>query len=440
VTTSQAPADQALEAHAVELLARLVRHDTVNPPGNERAAQEQLAADLQEAGFEVTLVGPTEPRPNLVARLRGQADGPVLGLLSHVDTVLAKPSEWRHDPWCGDVVDGQLWGRGALDMKSQTAAEVAAGIALARSGWRPARGDLLIISVADEETGGAQGAQWLCEQHPDLVRCDWLLNEGAGAVIPSGEDRLYGVCVAEKGVHQFRITTRGFAGHASNPRGGDNALLKLAPLIERLAEHAFSIRLTEGPARLLTELGLDPADPLAALEALRARDPLLALVVEPALGITFAPTGARASEKINVIPSEASVDVDCRTPPGVGADEVRARITEALGDDGYEVEFLEQNVGNGSPVETPLMDAITGWMAREDPDGRVVPVVLPAFTDSRHVRDAFPGCVAYGFFPMVHTSLYEMWPLIHAPDERIDVRDVGVAARCYRDIARELLG
>ena len=429
-----------LEAHAVELLQRLVRHDTVNPPGNERRAQEELAADLEAAGFEVTLVGRTEERPNLVARLRGHEDGPVLGLLSHVDTVLAKPHEWQHDPWCGDVIDGEPWGRGALDMKSQTAAEVAAGIALAREGWRPARGDLLIIVVVDEEVGGADGAIWICENHPDLVRCDWLLNEGAGALIPYDGGRLYGVCVAEKGVHRFRVTTRGTAGHASNPRLGDNALLKLAPLIGALGEARPAFDVTEGPLRLLSELGFDAGDPAAALEALRAKDPILALIVEPALSVTFAPTITRASTSINVIPSDASVDVDCRTPPGVGEEIVLRRIAECLGEDGFEVEIIERVVGNGSPVDTPLMDAISGWMAREDPEARTVPVVLPAFTDSRTFRAAFPECVAYGFFPMTHTSLYEMWPLVHAPDERIDVRDVGVAARAYRDIARELLG
>src|SRR6201989_2147383 len=141
-----------LERETTELLQRLVRTNTVNPPGSERAAQELLAGPLREAGFEVGLVGRTEERPNLVARLRGEGDGPTLCLLSHVDTVLADASEWQRDPWSGDVVDGELWGRGALDMKSQTAAEVAAAIDLAGSGWRPARGDLLVVAVADEET------------------------------------------------------------------------------------------------------------------------------------------------------------------------------------------------------------------------------------------------------------------------------------------------
>ncbi len=428
-----------LQAHATALLQRLIRHNTVNPPGDERAAQEELAADLQAAGFEVTLVGSTPQRPNLVARLRGKADGPTLCLLSHVDTVLAHAHEWQRDPWSGDLVDGVVWGRGALDMKSQTAAEVAAGIALASSGWRPAAGDLLIVSVVDEEVGGAEGAIWLTANHPDLVRCDYLLNEGGGAMIPYDGGRIYGVSVAEKGVFRFRLSTSGTAGHASNPRIGDNALLKLAPLLQAMADRQPSPDPTEAPLRLLAELGLG-ADPQRAMADLRERDPFLALFVDPMLGVTLAPTKVSASDKINVIPSRATIDVDCRTPPGLGADVVRRRIAEVLGDGAYEVTFTEQVIGNASPVDTPLMAAIHEWIGREDPDGRVVPSMLPAFTDSRTWRDAFPECVAYGFFPMRHTSLYESWPLVHAPDERISVSDLGFAAAFFRDVAVQILG
>src|SRR5215217_3337508 len=169
---------RGLQEEAVGLLGQLIRHHTVNPPGAERPAQELLAALLTDAGFEVSLLGRTDERPNLVARLRGAAEGPVLCLLSHVDTVLATPEDWTHGPWSGDVADGFVWGRGALDMKSQVAAEIAAAISLARSGWRPARGELLVVSVVDEETGGALGAKWITENHPDKVRCDYLLNEG----------------------------------------------------------------------------------------------------------------------------------------------------------------------------------------------------------------------------------------------------------------------
>jgi acetylornithine deacetylase/succinyl-diaminopimelate desuccinylase-like protein len=419
---------------ATVLLQDLVRFDTVNPPGDERPVQELLAGLLRDAGFEVTLTGRTEPRPNLVARLRGKADGPVLCLLSHVDTVYATASDWQHDPWSGDLADGFVWGRGALDMKSQTAAEVAAAIGLARSGWRPARGDLLVVSVVDEETGGGEGAIWLCEHHPDLVRCDFLLNEGGGAVIPFDGRRVHGVCVAEKGVFRFKVITEGIAGHASIPRMGDNALLKLAPLLQRMAEGQPGHDLTDGPRALLAGLGV-------TIDELAERDPQLALLVEPMLGVTLTPTRVSASEKINVIPARAELQVDCRVPPGLGEDVARRRIEEVLGGpDGYRIEFSERVVGNASPVESPLMDALREWVGGEDPDAEVLPTILPGFTDSRTFRDAFPDCVAYGWFPHRHQTFYETWPLIHSADERIDVRDLQWATRCYAEVTRRMLG
>jgi acetylornithine deacetylase/succinyl-diaminopimelate desuccinylase-like protein len=430
-----------LERETTELLAALVRLNTVNPPGNERPAQELLAGLLREAGFEIELLGRTEARPNLVARLRGTSDGPTLCLLSHVDTVLADPGDWQRDPWSGDVVDGELWGRGAQDMKSQTAAEVVAAVALARSGWRPAHGDLLVVSVVDEETGGGEGAQWLTENHPDVVRCDWLINEGAGTVFGFGHERLYGVCVAEKGVFRFTLTTDGVAGHASIPNIGDNALLKMVPLLQAMADQQPEFDITDPPRALFGALGMPlDGDPVAALAALRARDPALAGLVEPTLGVTLAPTIISASEKINVIPSHARLEVDCRTPPGMGEEQVLRRIKNLLGPDGYRIEFTEMVVGNASSADTPLMDALRGWIAREDGEARVVPTMLPAFTDSRTFRAAFPDCVAYGFFPQREMNLHETWPLVHSRDERIAVADLGFAARCYRDVAQELLG
>jgi acetylornithine deacetylase/succinyl-diaminopimelate desuccinylase-like protein len=431
----------ALQDEAVGLLGRLIRHHTVNPPGAERPAQELLAGMLEGAGFEVTMVGRTEERPNLVARLRGTADGPVLCLLSHIDTVLATPEDWRHDPWSGEVIDGDVWGRGAIDMKSQTAAEVTAAISLAREGWRPARGDLLVVVVVDEERGGGEGAIWLTEHHPDLVRCDYLLNEGAGAVVEYGGQRLRGVSIAEKGVFRFKLTTEGVAGHASNPNSGENALLKMAPLLLAMRDRRPAYDVTAAPTALLAALGVRlDGDPTAALDHVRAQDPWLAGFVEPMLGVTLAPTRAFASDKINVIPARAELHVDCRTPPGMTRDAARARIDEVLGGDGYEVEFIEEVVGNSSPVDTPLWAAIEGWVARNDPGARIVPTMIPAFTDSRTFRAAFPACVAYGFFPHRHMTLQETWPLLHAADERIDARDVGYATACYRDVCKELLG
>src|SRR4051794_5073827 len=270
--TSIVAMGDALAEETADVLARLIRFKTVNPPGAERECQEWLAGYLRAAGFDVALLGAEPERPNLVATLGGDEPGPVLGYLSHVDTVLAEPDDWTHDPWGGEVDDGYLWGRGALDMKSQTAAEVVAAATLAKSGWRPAKGALKIIAVVDEETGGRCGAQWLTEQHPDAARVDWAVGEGAGAgaLIPYGDRRLYAVSCAEKGTFRFRIRARGVAGHASVPGTGDNALLKLAPVISRLGRPPSVFDVVEEGRALLRALGEDPDDPETAVAHVRA--------------------------------------------------------------------------------------------------------------------------------------------------------------------------
>jgi acetylornithine deacetylase/succinyl-diaminopimelate desuccinylase-like protein len=444
--------DETLARDATELLAKLVRFDTVNPPGDERPAQEHLAGVLSAAGFECELLGAEPARPNLVARLRGGAPGPTLCYLGHVDTVLADPQEWSHGPWSGDLAEGYLWGRGSIDMKSQVAAEVAAAASLARSGWRPARGELLIVAVVDEETGGELGAEWITKNHPEKVRCDVLVNEGGGAVFEYGGPparRLYGVCCAEKGVFRFTLTTEGVAGHASMPKMGENALLKMAPLLERLGARQPAYELTAEPQAFLRGLGEDPGDPQGAIARMAAADERLATVFEPMFGVTFTPTRIRASEKINVIPSRAELKVDCRVPPGLGEEEVLRGISEVFEEEGsapeglrsgVRMEFTERVVGNRSPIDTSLMKAIGEWVSEHDPGAEVVPVILPGFTDSRHFRDAFPECVAYGFFPQRHQSLFETMALMHGADERIDIRDLGFAAEFFRDLALRILG
>jgi acetylornithine deacetylase/succinyl-diaminopimelate desuccinylase-like protein len=426
---------------ATEVLARLVQFDTVNPPGNERPAIEYLDEYLTAAGFETEQLATDEQRPNLVATLKGERDGPTLLYLGHVDTVLADPSEWKHDPWSGEVVDGFLWGRGALDMKSQVAAETVAGASLAHEGWRPARGELKLVFVSDEETGGDVGARWLCEQHPEKVRCDYLLNEGAGATFEYGGRRRYGVCCGEKGIFRFKVTARGAAGHASLPRMGDNALLKLGPVLDRLAARQPSPDLTEAPAALLERLGEDASDPSSALRNIAAQAPELLVLLEPMLGVTLTPTMAHASDKINVIPSRAYLKIDCRVPPGLGEDTALERLHEVLGEtaDGLDIEFTEKTVGNVSPIDSELMEAINGWVARHDETAITAPVLLPGFSDSRWFREAFPDCVAYGFFPHRHMGLLDEAPLVHNADERIDVRDLAYATGFYRDLAVELL-
>jgi acetylornithine deacetylase/succinyl-diaminopimelate desuccinylase-like protein len=435
------PGGDPLQEETADVLARLVRFRTVNPPGEERACQEWLAAYLRDAGLEVELLGADPSRPNLVARLAGPEPGPALAYLSHVDTVLADAGDWAHDPWSGEVHDGFLWGRGAIDMKSQTAAEAVAVATLARNGWRPGRGELKLIAVVDEETGGQLGARWLTEERPDVARADWLVNEGGGQVMPYGDRRLYGVGCAEKGTFRFRVRARGVAGHASVPGTGDNALLKLAPVLERLGSRQPEFDVTEQPRATIVALGEDPDDPAVAVASVRAIEPRLATLLEPTLRVTAVPTRIFASEKINVIPAHAELQVDCRVPPGIDSDGAMRHVRALVAADGLDVDFMEDVVyGTASPMESPLMDAIKGWLRDHDPPAEVVPTVLPAFTDSRWFRVAFPDCAAYGFFPQRHQSLYETWPLMHAADERIDVRDLGFAASCFTELPRRLLG
>ncbi len=435
------PAD--LQAETCEVLQRLIRFNTVNPPGNEREAIEYLEAYVREAGFETELLAADPERPNLVATLTGASeDGPTMVYLGHVDTVLAHAEDWRHGPWAADLADGYVWGRGAVDMKNQVAAEAVAAVTLARSGWRPARGTLKLVFVADEETGGELGARWLTEQHPDKVRCDLLINEGAGSPFEFDGTRYYGVCCGEKGIFRFKLTANGTAGHASMPRLGDNALLKLAPVIEALRPGFSGYDTTAAPLLLLEALGLDPGNIPHAMERLAAADPLLPVIVEPMLSVTLTPTMVAASEKMNVIPARAYVKVDCRVPPGLGEEVALKRLHELLGDQaqGLEIEFTERVYGYQSPPRSELMGAIERWVGRSDPGARTIPVLLPGYSDSSHFRAAFPELIAYGFFPHRHQMLAETEPLMHNANERVDVRDLGYAANCYAELARELLG
>jgi acetylornithine deacetylase/succinyl-diaminopimelate desuccinylase-like protein len=433
------PERAQLESRTTELLQHLIRFNTVNPPGNEQAAQEFLMDRLEAAGFECELLGAVAGRPNLVARMRAASDGPRLCLLGHVDTVLADPGEWTVDPWSGELRDGCVWGRGALDMKSQVAAEAAAALVLAEEGWRPASGELLLVFTCDEETGARYGARWLCETRPERVACDMVVNEGAGEAFEFAGRRYYGVCAAEKGVFRFTLTTPGRAGHASLPRIGDNALVKLAPVLEALREGRPAYERSPEPEAFMRALGLDTADLGAAVRSAEESDPRVAVVLEPMLGVTLTPTMISASEKINVIPSRAQLRVDCRVPPELGEDHALERIHELLGEDGFEIVFDETVVGNRSPLDTPLMDEIRRFVEREDPGASLAPVVLPGFSDSRWFRAAFPDCTAYGFFPQRKMDLFEAVPLVHGADERVPVEDLGLAASFYAGLAEEVL-
>src|SRR5829696_3690148 len=267
-------ATATLRDEAVELLRALIRLDTVNPPGNETIAADLLRDYLAESGVEAELYAREPDRANLVARLPGRGGGPRLAMLSHTDTVLADPAEWVLDPWAADVRDGEVWGRGALDMKGQVAASAVALASLAREGFRP-NGDLVFVAAADEEVGVDVGLQWLVREHPDAVHVEYAVNEGGGERVVFGGRPLYLLAAAEKMSAPFRLVVRGRSGHASVPGIADNALLKAAPLVEALGRHRP--RRTYGPeseslVRAVTGGELPPVE--EAADRARAVHPL----------------------------------------------------------------------------------------------------------------------------------------------------------------------
>ncbi|HMT05369.1 MAG TPA: M20/M25/M40 family metallo-hydrolase [Solirubrobacterales bacterium] len=424
---------------APDLLQQLIRFNTVNPPGNEGPALKFLKGPLEAAGWQCKLLSKVDDRPNLVARLRGAEPGPNLALISHVDTVPADPGEWSRDPWSGDLVDGYIWGRGALDMKDQVAAETAACINLAETGWRPARGDLILVVAADEETGAHFGARWLCEECPDEVRCDWVLNEGAGELIDFDGRKLFTLSVGEKGTFRFTVVAEGEAGHGSIPRVGVNALLKLGPALANAHRQPPHESTPDTDLFLERLLGHPVEDTDEALREIETIDPLVAkLLADPMLGVTLAPTMARASNRENVIPSRAELVIDCRTPPGMTGEQALERINSILGEGDWKIIFNDPVVGNRSDYGGPLAEAIEEWVELIEPGARVLPQVMPGFSDSHWFRKAF-GATVFGFAPQ-RMSLAETKPLVHGADERIKVEDVELMENLYRWLPPRLLG
>jgi acetylornithine deacetylase/succinyl-diaminopimelate desuccinylase-like protein len=421
-----------------DLLQRLIRVDTTNPPGNETAAAELLRDYLEAAGVQCELYAKVPERANLVARIPGRGGGRSLALLSHTDVVLADAREWQRDPFGAELVDGEVWGRGALDMKGEVAASAVALASLAREGWR-GDGDLIFIAAADEEVGDGFGLQWLVEAHPEAVRADFSVNEGAGDRVELGGKVLYLCSTAEKMSSPFVLRVHGRSGHASMPSIADNALAKAAPLVERLGVFSVEPRLipeVEGFLRAL--LGDLPAAP-DALAAARTVAPLAAELIEPLLGMTCAPTMARASDKRNVIPALCEITVDTRLLPGQTPEEAEATIRAFLGDGDYELVNLERHGGTRSPIGGPLWDAVQGFVEAEEPGAAAAPFCVAGFTDSHWLRQAF-GTVAYGFFPARAMAAETAARLIHSADERVPVADLELGVRWLRHAAQSVCG
>jgi acetylornithine deacetylase/succinyl-diaminopimelate desuccinylase-like protein len=423
----------SLRDEAAGLLQDLIRLDTVNPPGNETRAAEHLRAYLEGQGVACELFAKVPERANLVARIPGTGDGPRLLLLSHTDTVLADAREWQLDPWSGELRDGQVWGRGALDMKGQVAASAVAIASLAREGFEPP-GDLIFAACADEEVGDGFGLQWLVEAHPEAVRAEYCINEGGGDRLVLG-GRAFWICsTAEKMSAPFRLTVHGRSGHASRPGIADNALVKAAPLVELLGQFRDKPELgPEVQAFLRAVCGSVP-EREDAVAAARAVHPMAGDIVEPLLGTTLSPTMITASEKRNVIPNRSEITVDCRILPEHTQEEVETKVAEVLDRAEYEFEWIEAHGGTRSPVESPLWDVVESFVAEMEPEAATVPLLLSGFTDSHWLREAF-GTVAYGFFPMRTMEPELAARLIHSADERIELDDLELGVRFLRHAA-----
>jgi acetylornithine deacetylase/succinyl-diaminopimelate desuccinylase-like protein len=429
----------SLRDEVTELLQELIRIDTTNPPGNETAAAELLRDYLEESGAEVELYARVPERANMVARIPGRGDGPKLLLLSHTDVVLADPAEWSADPFGGELRDGEVWGRGALDMKGQVAASAVALASLAREGFEPA-GDVIFAATADEEVGAGFGAQWLCEAHPDAVRCDYVINEGAGDRVILGGRPFYICAVSEKMSAPFLLRVKGRSGHASMPSIADNALVKAAPFITAIGDYEPEQQLIpEVEALLEAVTGKRPATPLEALESARTVGGFFAEMVAPLLSLTLSPTQITASRKRNVIPAVCDVTVDSRLLPETTPAEQEEIVRRILGNGDYELETLEAHGGTRSPIETPLWDAVASWVAEVEPEARAAPICVAGFTDSHWFREAF-GAVAYGFFPAQEMTPEVAARLIHSADERVPVADLELGVSFLRHAAQAICG
>jgi acetylornithine deacetylase/succinyl-diaminopimelate desuccinylase-like protein len=419
------------------LLAELIRLDTTNPPGNETIAAEHLAAYLATAGVEAQIVGREPGRGCLVARIPGTGDGPSLMLLGHTDVVGADADEWSVPPFSGLDRDGFVWGRGALDMKGQVAAEAVAVATLAREGWRGA-GDLILCAVADEEVGDGWGLSWLVEEHPDLVRADYVVNEGGGERLEHRGRVAYTVGVGEKRCAGFAITVRGKSGHASTPGAADNALVKLAPVIDRIERMRRPAADLPALHAFLAAVGEDGADPAEVVARCRAENPILAAAVEPMLGATIAPTKSEASTALNIIPGRARLTCDCRILPGMTTAEIEGAVRTGLAGIDHEFEFVENVGGTLSPPDTPLYRVLEAFAPEIEPGATLAPMVNAGFTDSHFMREAF-GSVAYGFMPMRMDPLLA-GGLVHSADERAAMDDLELGARCFLHVARTMGG
>jgi acetylornithine deacetylase/succinyl-diaminopimelate desuccinylase-like protein len=425
----------------IELLRELIRFDTTNPPGNERACVEHIRELLAAAGVESELYARTPARPNLVARLGGGNGRSPLLLYGHVDVVPTAGQQWTHPPFAADVADGAVWGRGALDMKSAVAMMVTAFLRAKADDAVPA-GGLALAVLSDEEAGGEYGAKFLAQNHPEaLAGVRYALGEVGGVSIPLGGRRVYAIQVTEKRQCHVKATVRGPGGHAARPvRGGSMA--RLGQLLRDLDRRRTPVHVTpvtramiEGIAAAVPRKGafllrrlLNPRTCDMALSRMGE----LGRTLEGTLRNTVSATIVRGGTALNVIPAEIEVEIDARLLPGFGPEDLLEELREIVGND-VQLEVLKAD-DEPPAADLTLFDTLAGVLRELDPGCVPVPMLLPAVTDARHL--ATIGIQSYGFMPL---RLPEDFPLhlAHAADERVPVDAVRFGAEAlFRAVQR----
>jgi len=436
-------------AEVTDLLQQMIRNACVNDgkveSGGEVRSVDLLDDYLGNSGFDVEHYEPKPGRSSLVARIEGtDPDAPSLLLMGHTDVVPVNLDGWSRDPFEGEVVDGFVWGRGAIDMLNITASQAVAFKRLAQSGFKP-RGTLIYLAVADEEALGTWGAHWLVDHERDAVYADYVLTESGGWHMPGEGPPKLPVLVAEKGTFWSKIHIHGTPGHGSQPLRTDNALVTAAEVVRRINEYRPQTRISDTWRHFVEGLNY----PAEMREALVDADGLYDYVQTLPLGIariahacthtTFAPTVMHGGTKTNVIPDSVELEVDIRTLPGQTADEVRGMLREALGDLADAVE-LESNddPSTASAVDTPLWDSLSRVTSRLVDGSALVPMLMIGGTDNRFFRRA--GSVGYGFGLFSNRVDFEGYAtMFHGNDERVDQESLALSEQLWEAVAHDLL-
>jgi acetylornithine deacetylase/succinyl-diaminopimelate desuccinylase-like protein len=446
--------DVTVETEATELLRTLIRNGCVNT-GEASSGHEARSVDALEDYFAGSGLSceryTSEPgRTSLITRIEGrEPHAPTLLLMGHTDVVPVTLSGWQRDPFAADLVDGIVWGRGAIDMLNLTSTMAVATRRLAAGDWRP-RGTLIYLAVADEEAGGFLGAGHLVEHHADAVRCDYVITESGGVPIPTKSGHTLKVTVGEKGGNWRRLVVHGTPGHGSRPFRTDNALVTAARVIQRLAEYRPKARILDAWRGYVEALDLEPGltdaltDPDRVWETARDLDNLaLAREAHACTHTTFSPNIAHGGTKVNVIPDRVDIDVDIRSLPGIEQHEVEAMLVEALGDLASRVTVEtpadRKRGGSVSPTETPLMAAIGRVSKRMMPDSRLVPAITTGGTDAKFFR--WKGIPSYGFGLHSTRIPYTDYPIMfHGHNERVDTESLKLSALMWEALCRDFLG